>query len=77
MEKHVELQAFDRDVLRHRLEKDSISDLKGGGFDNDRDRQDQLELARVGKKQVLKVCTHLSWGVRVADSYSVALAWCR
>ncbi len=51
MEKHVELQTFDGDMLRNRREKDSISDVKGQEFDRDR-----YELARVGKEQVLKVC---------------------
>ena len=54
MEKHVELQAFDSDMLRNRRDKDSISDVKGQEFDRDR-----YELARVGKEQVLKVCSHL------------------
>lgn len=52
MEKHVELQTFEGDMLRNRRDKDSISDAKGHEFDRDR-----YELARVGKEQVLKVCT--------------------
>ncbi|UPX20732.1 uncharacterized protein EKO05_0010955 [Ascochyta rabiei] len=48
MEKHIDLQSFDGDILRNRG-KDSISDAKGQEFDRDR-----YELARVGKEQVLK-----------------------
>ena len=55
MEKHLELQNFDGNVLRNRRDKDSISDAKGQEFDRDR-----YELARVGKEQVLKVCAHLA-----------------
>lgn len=52
MEKNMDLQHFDEDGLRVRA-KSSISDRKGGQeFDQDRD-----DLARVGKKQVLKVCS--------------------
>lgn len=54
MEKQIDLQTFGGDVLRNRG-KDSISDVKGQEFDRDR-----YELARVGKEQVLKVCTHAS-----------------
>lgn len=57
MEKHVELQNFDSDMLRNRRDKDSISDVKGQEFDRDR-----YELARVGKEQVLKVCDHITRG---------------
>ena len=49
MEKRIDLQAFDDDVLRTRA-KGSVSESKGQAFDNDR-----YELARVGKQQVLKV----------------------
>jgi hypothetical protein len=49
MEKHIDLQSFDDDVLRARG-KTSISEAKGQDFDRDR-----YELARVGKQQVLKV----------------------
>jgi hypothetical protein len=49
MEKRMELQAMDDDVLRARG-KGSISEMKGQEFDRDR-----YELARVGKEQVLKV----------------------
>ncbi|KAJ4987854.1 amino acid permease [Stagonosporopsis vannaccii] len=49
MEKHVELQTLDGDTVRHRRDKDSVSDGKGQEFDRDR-----YELARVGKEQVLK-----------------------
>ena len=52
MEKHIDLQAFDGEVLRNRG-KDSISEVKGQEFDRDR-----YELARVGKEQVLKVRTY-------------------
>lgn len=68
MEKHVELQNFDSDMLRNRRDKDSISDVKGQEFDRDR-----YELARVGKEQVLKVCDHITHGVHNAHSHSVAL----
>lgn len=57
MEKHIELQDFGGDMLRNRRDKDSISDVKGQEFDRDR-----YELARVGKEQVLKVCTHPAMG---------------
>jgi len=50
MEKRIDLQAFDDDVLRARR-KGSVSESKGQDFDRDR-----YELARVGKQQVLKVC---------------------
>lgn len=50
MEKAIDLQTFDDDILRQRG-KSSVSDAKGAS-DFDRDR---YELARVGKKQVLKV----------------------
>lgn len=51
MEKHIDLQSFDDDVLRAR-NNGSISEAKGKQeFDRDR-----YELARVGKQQVLKVC---------------------
>jgi hypothetical protein len=49
MEKRMELQSMDDDVLRARG-KGSISEMKGQEFDRDR-----YELARVGKEQVLKV----------------------
>ena len=55
MEKHIDLQAFDGDILRNRG-KDSISEVKGQEFDRDR-----YELARVGKEQVLKVRIHRPW----------------
>lgn len=50
MEKAIEFQAFDDDILRQRA-KSSVSEAKAAG-DFDRDK---YELARVGKKQVLKV----------------------
>lgn len=50
MEKRIDLQGFDDDILRARG-KSSISESKGNQeFDRDR-----YELARVGKQQVLKV----------------------
>lgn len=55
MEKQIDLQTFDRDVLRNRTGKDSLSEAKGQEFDRDR-----YELARVGKEQVLKVCAHIT-----------------
>lgn len=70
MEKHVELQTFDGDVLRNRRDKDSISDVKAQEFDRDR-----YELARVGKEQVLKVCAGLHEGARRANTHSVVSAW--
>jgi choline transport protein len=53
MEKNIDLQSFDDDVLRARR-KGSVSEAKGQDFGGDRDR---YELARVGKQQVLKVCS--------------------
>jgi hypothetical protein len=50
MEKTIELQTLDEEVL-HRRRNASVSESKAPS-DFDRDR---LELARVGKKQVLKV----------------------
>jgi choline transport protein len=52
MEKGTDLQTFDNDILRARG-NGSISESKGKS-DFDRDR---YELARVGKQQVLKVCS--------------------
>jgi len=49
MEKHIELQRFNHEPLRPRG-RGSVSEGKGRQFDNDR-----YELAKVGKKQVLKV----------------------
>jgi len=49
MEKHIELQRFGHEPLRPRGRR-SISEGKGQQFDHDR-----YELAKVGKKQVLKV----------------------
>lgn len=72
MEKHVELQTFNNAGLRHRGDKDSISEVKGAEFDRDR-----YELARVGKEQVLKVCHQLLRGIHIANINSVASAWCR
>jgi len=54
MEKHIELQRFNHEPLRPRG-RGSISEGKGQRFDNDR-----YELAKVGKKQVLKVCSILT-----------------
>lgn len=51
MEKRINLRTFDDDSLRARG-KGSVSDAKGQKFDRDR-----YELARVGKEQVLKVCS--------------------
>jgi choline transport protein len=51
MEKGIDLRAMSEDVLRAR-DRGSISESKGQDFDHDR-----YELARVGKKQVLKVCS--------------------
>lgn len=52
MEKVIDMRAFDDEVLRNRG-GGSVSDAKGF-TDFDRDR---YELARAGKKQVLKVCS--------------------
>jgi choline transport protein len=49
MEKGIGLRAMNEDGLRVR-DQGSISDSKGQDFD-----QDRYDLARVGKKQVLKV----------------------
>jgi hypothetical protein len=49
MEKSIDLQTFDDNVLRARG-RGSVSESKGHDFDRDR-----YELARVGKQQVLKV----------------------
>ena len=54
MEKQIELQRFNHEPLRPRG-RGSISEGKGQRFDNDR-----YELAKVGKKQVLKVCSVLT-----------------
>jgi choline transport protein len=51
MEKGIDLRTLNDDVLRAR-DRGSISESKAQNFDNDR-----YELARVGKKQVLKVCS--------------------
>jgi choline transport protein len=54
MEKRIDLQTFDDDIVRARG-NGSISEAKGKQeFDKDR-----YELARVGKQQVLKVCMTL------------------
>lgn len=53
MEKHIDLQTFDGEILRARGAKGSVSESKG--HDIDRDDRDRYELARVGKQQVLKV----------------------
>lgn len=60
MEKHIDLQSFDDDVLRARG-KGSVSELKGQDFDRDR-----YELARVGKQQVLKVRKVRSSSIRMS-----------
>jgi choline transport protein len=49
MEKSIDLQTFDDDIVRARG-KGSVAESKGQDFDRDR-----YELARVGKQQVLKV----------------------
>jgi choline transport protein len=49
MEKGIDLRALNNDVHRAR-DRGSILDSKGQEFDHDK-----YELARVGKKQVLKV----------------------
>jgi choline transport protein len=49
MEKHIDLQTFDHEILRQRG-RGSISEGRGPKFD-----RDKYELARVGKEQVLKV----------------------
>lgn len=49
MEKRIDLQNFDDDILRPRG-RGRLSESKGREFDRDR-----YELARVGKEQVLKV----------------------
>lgn len=54
MEKHIELQRFNHELLRPRG-RGSNSEGKGQQFDHDR-----YELAKVGKKQVLKVCSVLT-----------------
>jgi choline transport protein len=51
MEKGIDLRAMNEDGLRAR-DRGSISESKGQDFDQDRE-----DLARVGKKQVLKVCS--------------------
>jgi hypothetical protein len=51
MDKHIDLQTFNHELLRPRG-RVSISKGKGQQFDRDR-----YELARVGKEQVLKVCS--------------------
>jgi choline transport protein len=53
MNKNIDLQSFDDDGIRAR-DKGSISEAKGRDFGGD---QDRYELARVGKQQVLKVCS--------------------
>lgn len=49
MEKRIDLQSFDDDVLRTRA-KGSVSEGKNQDWDTDR-----YDLARVGKKQQMKV----------------------
>lgn len=49
MEKSIDLQNFDHNAFQHQG-RDSVSESKGRDVDRDR-----LELARVGKTQVLKV----------------------
>lgn len=70
MEKHIDLQTFHEDALRVRG-TGSLSETKGKQeFDRDR-----YELARVGKRQVLKVRLELEWVVRRAKRNSAALDW--
>lgn len=49
MEKRIDLQSLDDDVLRTRA-RGSVSESKGQDFDDD-----LYDLARVGKKQRMKV----------------------
>jgi hypothetical protein len=68
MEKTIDLHTFD-DELRQR--KTSVSEAKGADFD-----RDKYELARAGKKQVLKVSTRFVWSMpRKANSQSAASDW--
>lgn len=62
MEKTIELQTLDEEVLHHRR-RGSVTQSKAAS-DFDRDR---YELARVGKQQVLKVCDILKHGLAIAD----------
>jgi hypothetical protein len=66
MEKRIELQNMNDDLLRARS-RGSISELKGQEFDRDR-----YELAKAGKEQVLKVCL-LFEGTYRSDNDSVVL----
>lgn len=79
MEKRIDLQSFDEDAILQSRTRRTMAGSKGQQFDRDR-----YELARVGKKQVLKVSavpayTHTyadvfpSW----SDSGSVASDWYR
>jgi hypothetical protein len=51
MEKYIDPQTFNHEIMRQ-WGRGSISEGKGQQFDRDR-----YELARVGKEQVLKVCS--------------------
>jgi hypothetical protein len=53
MEKGIDLQPFGDEALRARS-KGSLSESKGQEID-----QDRIDLAKVGKQQVLKVCDSL------------------
>lgn len=50
MEKGIDLQTMGEDAIRNRARAGSMSEAKGQEWD-----QDRYELARVGKKEVLKV----------------------
>lgn len=53
MEKGIDLETLGEDALRHRA-RGSISESKGKDWDQQAE-QDRFELARVGKREVLKV----------------------
>jgi choline transport protein len=53
MKKTVELQTLDEEILHDRQRTPVAESTAASGFD-----RDQYELARAGKKQVLKVSSH-------------------
>ena len=71
MEKAVELQTLDEEVLFHRGKRLVPESKMIDDFDRDR-----YDLARAGKKQVLKVCSVISVHAFLdANFYSAASDW--
>jgi choline transport protein len=70
MEKVVELQTLDEEVLQFRSQRSLSESKMVGDFDRDR-----YELARAGKQQVLKVCIFISISKFILTSDSVVSGW--